>query len=57
MCVKRLVDFRMAPKKSSKGKGVAAEPTRYEGWVPSKCSDSDLENLISDDLLLVKLVI
>jgi len=35
MRVKRSVDFRMAPKKSSKGKGVAAEPTHEEGWTPS----------------------
>ena len=54
MRVKRPVDFRMAPKKSSKGKGVAAEPTREEGWVPSKCSDSDLETLVFDGLLLLK---
>ena len=47
----------MAPKKSSKGKGVAAEPTRYEGWVPSKCSDSDLETLVSAGLLPTKSVI
>ena len=32
MRVKRFVDFRMAPKKATKGKGVAAEPTRDEGW-------------------------
>ena len=32
MRVKRSVDFRMAPKKTTKGKGVAAEPTRDEGW-------------------------
>ena len=51
MCVKRSVNFRMAPKKSSKGKAVETEPTREEGWVPSKCSDSDLETLISDGLL------
>ena len=57
MRVKRSVDFRMAPKKSSKGKGVAAELTHEEGWVPSKCSDSDLENLVSDRLLPVKSVI
>ena len=57
MRVKCSVDFRMAPKKSSKGKGVAAEPTREEGWVPSKCSNSNLENLVSDGLLLAKSVI
>ena len=57
MRVKHPVDFRMAPKKSSKGKGVDAEPTRKEGWVPSKCSDSDLEILVSDGLLLPKSVI
>ena len=47
----------MAPKKSSKGKGVAAEPTREEGWVSSKCSDSDLETLVFTGLLLEKSVI
>ena len=57
MRVKRFVDFRRAPKKSSKGKGVDAEPTRGEGWVPSKCSDSDLEILVSDGLLRAKSVI
>ena len=57
MRVKRPLDFRMAPKKSSNGNGVDAELTLAEGLVPSKCSDSDLENLISDDLLLVKSVI
>ena len=51
------VNFQMAPKKSSKGKGVAAEPTREEGWVPSKCSESDLETLVSAGLLLEKSVI
>ena len=49
--------FQMAPKKTSKGKGVAAEPTHKEGWVPSKCSISDLETLVSDGLLPVKSVI
>ena len=48
MRVKRSVNFRMAPKKASKGKGVGAEPTREEGWVPS---NSDLETLVSDSLL------
>jgi len=47
----------MAPKKSSKGKGVEAEPTRDVGWTPSKCSDSDLETLVSDGLLPEKSVI
>ena len=50
MHVKRSVDFRMAPKKSSKGKGVAAEPTHEEGWVSSKCSESNLETLVSTGL-------
>ena len=57
MCEKHSVDFRMAPMKSSKGKGVAVEPTREEGWVPSKCSDSDWETQVSDGLLLEKSVI
>jgi len=57
MRVKCSVDFRMAPKKSSKGKGVAAEPTREEGWVPTKYFDSVLETLVSDGLLSEKSVI
>ena len=57
MRVKRPVDFRMAPKKSSKGKGVDAEPTCEEGWVPSKCSDSDLEIIVSAGLLPAKSVL
>ena len=57
MRVKRPVNFRMAPKKSSKGKGIAAEPTCEEGWVPSKCSESDLETLVSAGLLPEKSVI
>ena len=47
----------MAPKKSTKGKEVEAEPTRDEGWMPSKCSDSDLESLVSAGLLPVKSII
>jgi hypothetical protein len=57
MRVKRSVDFRMAPKKSRKGKGVDAEPTREEGWVASKCYESDLETLVSANLLPEKSVI
>ena len=57
MRVKRSVDFRMATKKSSNGKGVAAEPTREEGWVASKCSESNLETLVSAGLLPEKSVI
>ena len=57
MRMKCPVNFRMVPKKSSKGKGVAAEPTCEEGWVPSKCSDSDLETLVLDGLLPEKSVI
>ena len=57
MRVKRSVNFRMAPKKSSKGKGVAAEPTREEGWVSSKCYESDLETLVYAGLLPEKSVI
>ena len=41
----------MAPKKMSKGKGVAVEPTREEGWVSSKCSGFDIETLVSAVLL------
>ena len=47
----------MALNKSSKGKGVAAEPTHEEGWVPSKSSDFDLETLVSNGLLPEKSII
>ena len=57
MPVKRSVDFRMAPKKSSKGKGAAAVPTRGEGWMASKCSESDLGSLVSAGLLPEKSII
>ena len=42
----------MAPKKSSKGKVAAAEPAHVEGWNTSKCSESDLETLVSASLLV-----
>ena len=51
MRVKRPVDFRMAPKKAVKGKGVAAEPTQEEGSNTSKCSQSDLKSLVKQCLL------
>ena len=51
MRVKCSVDFRMATKKSSNGKGAAAEPTREEGWESSKCSKSDLESLFKQGFL------
>ena len=57
MRVKRPVDFRMAPKKANKGKSAAAEPTQEEGWNTSKCSQSDLETLVSADLLVPRSVI
>ena len=57
MRVKRSVDFQMAPKKATKGKGVAAEPTRDEDWNTSKCSQSDLDSLVSQGLLVPKSVI
>ena len=57
MRVEHSVHFRMAPKKSSKGKGAAAEPTHKEGWIASKCSESDLETLVSSGLLAHKSVI
>ena len=57
MRVKRIVDFRMATKKASKGKGAVAEPTREDGWNTSKCSESDLETLVSAGLLPEKSVI
>ena len=57
MRVKHSMNFRISPKKSGKGKGVVAEPTHEEGWVPSKCSNFDLERLVSDGLLPPKSVI
>ena len=50
--VKQSVDFRMAPKKATKGKGAVAEPTRDEGWNTSKYSQSDLESLVKQGLLV-----
>ena len=55
--MKRPVTFHMAPKRSSKSKGVAAEPTRDEEWNTSKCSQSDLESLVSQGLLVPRSVI
>ena len=57
MRVKRSVNFRMAPKKATKGKGKAAEPTHGEGWNTSMCSQSDLEALVSQGLLVPRSVI
>ena len=57
MHVKRSVDFRMAPKKLSKGKGIATEPSRDEGWESSKCSKFDLKSLVKQDFLPSKSVI
>ena len=51
MCEKRPVTFRMVPKKSTKGKDVESEPTHDEGWLPSKCTKSDLQSLVSKGLL------
>ena len=42
----------MAPKKATKGKGAVAEPTHDEGWNTSKCSQSDLESLVKQGLLV-----
>ena len=42
----------MAPKKATKGKGAVAEPTRDEGWNTSKCSQSNLESLVKQGLLV-----
>ena len=59
MRVKRSVDFWMAPKKATKGKGAGAgaEPTRDEEWNTSKCSQSDLESIVSQGLLVPRSVI
>jgi len=57
MRVKRSVDFRMAPKKATKGNGAAAEPTRDEGWNTSKCSQSDLESLVKQGFLAPRSII
>ena len=47
----------MAPKKASKRKGAAIEPTHEEGCNTSKCSESDLEALVSVGLLVPRSVI
>ena len=47
----------MAPKKATKGRGAAAEPTHDEGWNTSKCSQSDLESLVKQGLLAPRSVI
>ena len=57
MWVKHPVNFQIAPKKLSKGKGVDAEPIREVGWVPSKRSDSDLEIFVFVGFLPAKFVI
>ena len=57
MRVKRSIDFRMAPKKATKGKGVDAEPTRDEGWNTSKCPQSDLESLVKQGFLAPRSII
>ena len=57
MHVKRPVTFRMAPKKLTKGKEAEAEPTRDKGWLPSKCSEFDLESLVGEGLLPFRSVI
>ena len=57
MQVKRSVDFRMAPKKATKGKSAAAEPTRDESWNTSKCSQTELESLVKQGLLAPRFVI
>ena len=57
MRVKRSVDFRMAAKKATKGKGAAVESTHDEGWNTSKCSQSDLDSLVLQGLLVPRSVI
>ena len=47
----------MAPKKATKGKGMATEPTRDEEWNTSKCSQFDLESLVSQGLLVPRSII
>ena len=47
----------MTLKKSTKGKGMAAEPTRDEDWNTNKCSQSDLDSLVSQGLLVSRSVI
>ena len=47
----------MAPKKATKGKGAASEPTRDEEWNTSKCSQFDLESLVKQGLLAPESVV
>jgi len=52
---KRLVEFRMAPKRSSskgKEKGAAnSAPTLDDGWLASKCTESNILSLVDEYLL------
>ena len=57
MRVKHSVDFQIDLKKSSKGKDAVAESTREEGWVSSKCSNSDLETLVKQGFFPSKSII
>ena len=57
MHVKRPATFRMAPKKSTKGKEAEARPTHDEGWLPSKYSKSDMKSLVGEGLLPSRSVI
>ena len=56
--MKRLVTFRMAPKKSSgKGKKQGNMPMMSDGWTTSKFSDSDIGELVDDCLLQSRAVV
>ena len=57
MRVKRPMTFHMAPKKSTKGKEAEIRPTHDEGWLPSKCSESNLESLVGEGLLPFRSVV
>ena len=53
---KRLVTFRMAPKKS-KRQGSEKEATIEDGWRKSKLSESEISSLVSRRLLRPRLVV
>jgi len=49
---KKLVTFRMAPKRSSgRGKKESAEPTITDGWKKSKLPESAIASLVAEGLL------
>ena len=49
--------FPDGPQETTKGKGMATESTRDEGWNTSKCSQCDLDSLVPQGLLVPRSII